>query len=444
MARQRGPRKLGALALLAATYCIVSGGPFGLEDIVGKSGYLGAIVILVVTPIIWSVPTTLMVAELSAALPREGGYYAWVQIGLGPFWGFQEAWLTLAGSVFDMAIYPTLFSAYLGQLEPGLGRGAWPIVIGTGMVLVGVGWNLFSARAVGRGSLLLMILYLAPIAAIVGLSVAHLVSHGRTPAPTSSHHLDILGGIMIAMWNYMGWDNASTVAGEVEEPHRTYPWVMFWVVPLVTLGYLAPVVVLEWAGTPLRLWATGGWVDIGRQVGGPVLAAVVMGAAAVSTFSTFNALVLSLVRVPMAMADEGYLPRVFAWRQPRTGVPVVSLLACAATWAICQRIGFEGVVLIDVLLSGASVLLEFWALVALRVRQPDLPRPFRIPGGLLGAIAVGLPPLGLLILSAVRTASERLGATNGLWLAAVIAAVGPGLYFVSRALRAKPFSAPAG
>ena len=67
-------------------------------------------------------PTALMVGELAATLPEEGGYYAWVRRALGPFWGFQEAWLSLVASVFDMAIYPTLFTLYLGRLWPGARR----------------------------------------------------------------------------------------------------------------------------------------------------------------------------------------------------------------------------------------------------------------------------------------------------------------------------------
>jgi amino acid transporter len=86
---------------------MVSGGPYCLEEIIQKAGYSRAILILAIVPIIWSLPVALMVGELSAALPEEGGYYAWVRRALGPFWGFQEAWLSLAASIFDMAIYPT-------------------------------------------------------------------------------------------------------------------------------------------------------------------------------------------------------------------------------------------------------------------------------------------------------------------------------------------------
>ena len=111
-------KKLTLAPLVAATYFMVSGGPYGLEEIVAGAGYVGAIVVLLVTPLVWSLPTALMVGELASSLPEEGGYYAWVRRALGPFWGFQEAWLSLVASVFDMAIYPTLFTLYLGRLFP--------------------------------------------------------------------------------------------------------------------------------------------------------------------------------------------------------------------------------------------------------------------------------------------------------------------------------------
>ena len=126
------PRQITLVPLIAATYFLVAGGPYGLEDIVSKAGYAGAMLILLITPLLWSLPAALMVSELASALPDEGGYYVWVTRAMGRFWGFQEAWLSLVGSVFDMALYPTLFVAYLGHFAPALtagGRGvgsAWP------------------------------------------------------------------------------------------------------------------------------------------------------------------------------------------------------------------------------------------------------------------------------------------------------------------------------
>src|SRR5215471_15361066 len=115
-----GQRKLTVLSLAAATYFMVSGGPYGMEELVRNAGYPLAVAVLFLTPLIWSLPTGLMVGELAAALPAEGGFYVWVRRAMGPFWGFQEAWLSLVASIFDMAIYPTVFVSYLGTRWPEL------------------------------------------------------------------------------------------------------------------------------------------------------------------------------------------------------------------------------------------------------------------------------------------------------------------------------------
>ena len=106
------------LPLIAATYFMVSGGPYGIEDILGGAGYGRAIVILLLLPFSWSLPTALMIGELAAAIPAEGGFYVWVRRGLGPFWGYQESWLSLSASIFDMALYPSIFVLYLGKFAP--------------------------------------------------------------------------------------------------------------------------------------------------------------------------------------------------------------------------------------------------------------------------------------------------------------------------------------
>src|SRR6201998_2096026 len=107
--------------LIVATFFMVSGGTYGTEDIVHGAGYGRAILILLLTPLLCSLPTAVMLGELSSALPQEGGYYVWVRRAMGDCWGFQEAWLSLAASVFDMAIYPSLFVLYLARLFPWFG-----------------------------------------------------------------------------------------------------------------------------------------------------------------------------------------------------------------------------------------------------------------------------------------------------------------------------------
>jgi len=152
-----------ALSMIAATFFMVAGGPYGIEDIVQKTGYGAALLILIVTPLLWSIPTAMMVSELATAIPEEGGFYIWVRRGMGPFWGYQETWLTLAGSIFEMVLYPNLFVDYLGRFAPTVVSGNRGLAIGFGMIAVCTAWNLISARAVGEGSLGLGLALLSPL-----------------------------------------------------------------------------------------------------------------------------------------------------------------------------------------------------------------------------------------------------------------------------------------
>jgi len=75
--------------------------------------------------------------------------------------------------------------------------------------------------------------------------------------------------------------------------------------------------------------------------------------------------------------------------------------------------------------------------VALRIREPELPRPFRVPGGIAGTIVIGVPPLALMIVAVVRNRSEFVGDTNGLVIGIIIIAAGVLFYFLSRMLQRK-------
>src|SRR5436305_6637744 len=261
-------RKLTVLPLAAATYFMVSGGPYGIEELVQDSGYKLALIILFLTPVFWSLPTGLMVGELSAALPAEGGFYVWVRRAMGPFWGFQEAWLSLAASIFDMALYPTLFVQYLGRLWTPATQGHNGVLIMVAMIIVCLLWNLYGAKAVGDGSMFMGVLLLSPF---VVITVLALVRH-LNPAASNITKGDFLAGVLVAMWNYMGWDNASTVANEVDNPQRTYPRVMMLALVAIMLSYIIPVAAVWHTHLQPENWSGGSWAStagfiVGRWLG---------------------------------------------------------------------------------------------------------------------------------------------------------------------------------
>ncbi|MEO6983291.1 MAG: APC family permease [Edaphobacter sp.] len=420
------------LPLVAATYFMVSGGPYGLEDIIGKAGYGRAILLLLLVPLLWSLPTSLMVGELASAMPREGGFYQWVRQAMGPFWGFQEAWLSLAASVFDMAIYPTTFVLYLSHIAPGLTSGHRGLLLKLGIVGISAIWNLRGAVSVGRGSVRMMALSLSPFVILIGLVVWHGLRHGAMFAPGGPPaDIDLSGALLVTLWNYMGWDNASTIAQEVETPQRTYPRAIFISTIVVTCVYLLPLTAVWMAGIPAERFSTGAWVDAAMLLGGPALAVAVVLAGSLDGLGTFNALTLSLTRLPYAMAEDGLLPRVLTKRWAN-GVPWVSVLACSLGWALALGFTFERLISIDLMLYGGALLLEFVALIVLRLKAPEMVRPFRVPGGVFSTVAIAVGPTLLIGFALWAARGEQVAGIPALAFAAIIALAGPLFYVLAR------------
>ena len=420
---------------------MVSGGTYGIEDIVHGAGYGRAILFLVLTPVLWSLPTAFMIGELSSALPFEGGYYAWVRRAMGNFWGFQEAWLSLAASIFDMAIYPTLFVAYLTRLFPWFAENRRGVMVGLAVVIVCALLNIAGVKVVSTTSLWLFFALSSPFALVVLLSPLKYgaLFHAVT-APTTSK-VDLIGGLLICMWNYMGWDNASTIATEVERPQRTYPRAMLVAVCIVALTYILPVAAVWMTRLPAGAWETGSWADIAGLLGGPLLRIALVVGGMFSAFGMFNALVMSYSRLPLAMAQDGMLPSFFG-KMNRRRAPWMAIIALAIGWACCLGLGFERLVTIDILIYGLSLALEFLALIVLRVREPNLARPFRVPGGMVGAVALGIAPVALLGFDLVRSESEHVWGMSSFAFGALVIGAGVLAYVIKQALKPAGWAQP--
>jgi amino acid transporter len=441
-------RKMRFLPLIAATFFMVSGGPYAIEDILGGAGFARSIVILLLLPVVWSLPVALMIGELASAIPADGGFYIWVRRAMGPFWGYQEGWLSLSASIFDMAIYPAFVVSYLGKFSAGLTDGwhgyAWSLAV----VALCCAWNLRGAPAVGEDSVWMSALLLSPFAVMIVLGFWHGIAlHPAVQwsGPASGSALST--AILVAMWNYMGWDNASTVAQEVENPQRAYPRAMIAATLLVAVTYILPLAAVAIAGTSVDSFTTGDWTTAAARLGGPLLGIAVAVGGVITGVGMFNALVMSYSRLPMAMAEDGMLPHWIAKRN-RRDTPWVSVLLCGAAWALALKLPFEKLISIDLILYGSSLLLEFVALAVLRWREPQLPRPFRA-GNLAIACSLGLGPAALIgfALWVSRTEEVKVGhgSVSSLGFSVLVGLLGPVLYWFTAVPSAarKPAAEPA-
>jgi amino acid transporter len=247
--------------------------------------------------------------------------------------------------------------------------------------------------------------------------------------------------VLVAMWSYMGWDNATTVANEVENPQRNYPRVIMLAVVTIMLTYAIPISAMAWAGIPASRFSTGAWADAAKAFGGPALALAVVAAGAVGNFGTFANLTMSYTRLPYALSEDGFLPSVFGKRL-RNGSPWVSVLACGICWALALGFTFERLITVNVVLWGASMVLEFLALIVLRKREPLLPRPFRVPGPDWVVILLGMSPTALVIYAVYTSRSETVAGTSALAFSLAIAALGPSLYLLAAWCRRRRAAGP--
>ena len=102
-------------------YIFVSGGSFGIEEMVSSSGPGLTLLLLLLLPIFWALPMALIASELGSALPLSGGFYIWTRRALGDFWGFQTAWWWSMALLVDTSLYIILSVSYL-QNQLGFGE----------------------------------------------------------------------------------------------------------------------------------------------------------------------------------------------------------------------------------------------------------------------------------------------------------------------------------
>jgi len=415
----------------------VSGGAYSLEELVTSSGAGLAIIILAMVPLLWSVPEVLIVGELASAVPEEGGYYRWVLRAFGRFWAFQNGWWTWLYSLVDMAIYPVLLNTYLAYFIPDLSRSTrWAIALA--MIWGATLLNLRGVTRVGKVSMAAGIFVLAAFALLTIGAVPHIFHAPWQPmlAPGGEIVPSLGVGLSIALWNYVGWDNASTIEGEITDASRSFPRALWRALPLVVAAYLIPLVVALGA-TKFSDWRDGGWPDIARiAVGGDagrVVAALIAIGGIISAVALFNALLMSYSRIPFAMALDGLMPPSIA-RVNRHDVPRNAVLASAVCYSIFALAPFGELVVADVVLYSLALFVEFAALVQFRMHQPELRGHFRIPVGTAGVVTLACLPVAILLLVialGVRDGTYALPALTGS-LAGVLA--GPLLYFLVRRL----------
>jgi APA family basic amino acid/polyamine antiporter len=401
--RALGP--LAASALLAGT--VIGTGIFLVPSTIAREAdSVGGVFLIWGLGALLSLAGALTYAELGAALPAAGGEYVFLSRAYGPVWGFLFGWQQIVigktGSIASIAIAFALFLGYFGggleqeavHWETGLGAlgltGLQVVAIGAIALLTGV--NCLGVALGGAVQSFLTLLKVGAILALVALvlgsgqgSWGHFQEAPPAPAPRGlAEQAAHFGAAMAAaLWAYDGWNSVTLVGAEVRDPHRTIPRVLILGILGVALIYILVNLACFYA-LPFEAVRRSSRVaqDAAQLVLGQWGGLALTLAALVSTLSTLNGSVLSGARIFYAMASDRLFFRSMADLHPSRHTPAkaLALQGALASGLILLFAGdnaaFER--LLDYALFGTWGFygITVLAVIALRYRHPDLPRPY--------------------------------------------------------------------
>ncbi len=403
--------RISLLTAVAMIFIFVSSGAFGIEDMISWSGPGLTLLMLLLLPVFWAMPMALVCSELGSALPEEGGYYVWTRRALGEFWGFQCGWWSWTCQWVDSAVYIALIQVYVHGWWPQLN--GWEIW-GIGAVLIAVFayTNIRGLNIIALSSVLFTIIIVAPFLVMIVLGLAHW--HGSPFQPFVPHGQSMFSslnlGLAVGVWMYSGYDSMSTIAGEMEHPRRIIPRALMIAMPIVVALYFLPTLAGLAGWGHWASWGTGTgqttFVSAARDLGGPILGYVMLGAAVISNMALYQDYLTSGSRPAYAMAEDNLLPKSLSRAHPRFGTPWISILFLAGLNLVLIIGSFANLVVIDVFLNMLYYLLIFVAAIRLRQKEPGLERPFRIWGGTATLIAICAPAIFIALVTLYTNATD--------------------------------------
>jgi len=397
-------------------------------------GALGPAMLVWLVAGVLSLLGALTYGELGAARPDAGGLYVYIRDAFGPLPAFLYGWsmffVISTGSAATLAV---AFTAYLQQFVPlgALAAKAVAVLMIVAIAAVNVRGTRQGARVQNWSTAL-------KVVAILVMSVALLARgawpKGATPVWPATVTPALLSGVGLSMigvlWAYEGWQYGTFSAGETRDPQRTFPRaiiigtaVLVVVYLAANAGYVAALGTDGMQGTD-RVAATAVAATFGPTAG-RLIAAVIL----VSIFSATNGLTLTAPRLFYAMARDGVFFRRLGEVHPRFGTPAFAIVTGAAvSVAFAVSGSYEQLLTYVVFSAWLFYGLGAAAVFALRKKEPDAPRPFRVPGYPVTPALFVLASAGIVV-NAMVSAPQR--AAVGL----AIVATGVPAYFLWRGAR---------
>ncbi|XP_043717848.1 probable polyamine transporter At3g13620 [Telopea speciosissima] len=418
-------KKLALLPLIFLIYFEVSGGPFGEEPAVKAAGPLYAILGFLIFPFIWSIPEALITAELATAFPGNGGFVIWAERAFGPFWGNLMGYWKFLSGVINNAAYPVLCADYIKLVFPIFASGPPRIIAICGSTLFLSFLNYTGLAIVGYTAVALGVISMLPFYIMGFASIPRLHPHRWISMGEPGLKKDWQLYLNTLFWNLNFWDNASTLAGEVNQPQKTFPKALLLAGFLTIVGYLVPLLAATGA---LELdqgkWESGFLADAAGMIVGDWLKIWIEIAVLLSGIGLFEAQLSSAAYQVLGMADLGFIPKFFGSRSTWFNTPWVGILLSSIITLSVTFMDFNNIITAANFLYSLGMLLEIASYLWLRKKYPKMDRPYKVPIGIPGLVIMCSIPVGFLVFVMVMGKKLSFALSGG------VTAIGIGSYFL--------------
>lgn len=393
-------------------------------------------------------------AELSSMMPAAGGDYVFLRKAYGRLTSFLYGWTVFAimktGSQAALAVG---FAIFLNTALGGALDSTWlTLPLGDGIEVPGITifalgalwlvtfFNCASVTATGGAATLLTIL---KVLTVLGVGVGAFAfgsgdfgnfassASGGTCEGVEASAMGGIAGIGAAMlgalWAYDGWNNVAPLCGEVKDPQRDLPRMFIWGTLLVIILYVGVNAAYFYVLSPAAVASVSATSSVATEVlasfAGPFAVTFMAAALILSSLGSLHSSILANSRVPYAMAADGMFFKPLAKLSPRTRVPVNAVLAQAG-WASVLAISGTFDTLTDSVVFASCLFyaLSAAAVIVFRMREPDLPRPFRTWG-------YPFTPIVFVLVSAALLASALYATPKQALLGVGVIALGVPFYF---------------
>jgi glutamate:GABA antiporter len=363
----------------------------------------------VFTLVLFFIPYGLITSELGSSLPQEGGIYAWVRRAFGPLWAGRTAWLWWVNVAFWMPSVYILFAGILAQLVFPEMSLLGKMVIALGLIWLTVGINVITLEVSkwvpNIGAIFKVIIMLA-----IGIGgIAYAMQYG-VANPFTLEALAPSWGVSLAflpvvLYNFLGFELMSGAGEEMKNPARDVPRSILISGLLISFFYIFATLGMLLALPTADIGLIDGLIDTFRRLfgssqGGTVIVTILAAMALYTLIANMVTWTIGANRSAAEAAQKGDLPAIFAKIHPKFKTPTSSAVIGGLIGTVVLIIyGFlaksaEDLFWSTFAFSSVVFLLPYFLLFAsflkLRRTEPDLLRPYKVPGGYPVAVVLSL------------------------------------------------------